>query len=97
VNTRLHIPLGALAIAVSLPWAGPLSSSALEREIGQQMNRDARPQVTRSVDCARKARSGDNVRYACVLHGARAGTPPLRVRVDVNGSDWRAFWPPVEG
>lgn len=95
MNTRLQLLLGTLAILVALPWAGPLSSSDLERQIQRQMNSGAGPQVTREVACIRKNREGNAVRFACALHAADA--PPLRVRVDVKGSEWRAYWPPVEG
>ena len=95
MNARLQLLLGSLAVAVALPGFGTLSSSALEREIQSHMNGGAGAAVTKDVQCARKGTEGKTVRYACALRGDVAS--PLRVRVDVNGRDWRAYWPPVQG
>lgn len=94
MSARLQLLVGTLAVAIALPWSGPLSPAALERAIQSQMNDGAGATVTHDVACARKSRAGDTVRYACTLHGSDTS---LRVRVDVNGRDWRAYWAPVEG
>jgi len=95
VNARLQFLLGTLAVAMALPGLGTLSAGALERDIKHQMNDGAGAYVTKNVNCVRKNAAGDAVRYTCALHGVDA--PPLRVRVDVDGRDWRAYWPPVQG
>jgi hypothetical protein len=95
VNTRLQLLLGTVAVAMALPGFGTLSSSALEREIRTHMNGGSAVPVTKDVRCARKSTEGDTDRYGCTLRGNAAA--PLRVRVDVNGRDWRAYWPPVQG
>ena len=95
MNARLQLLLGTLAVTVALPGFGTLSSSALEREIQTHMNGGSGVPVTKDVRCTRKSTEGDTTRYGCTLRGNAA--PPLRVRVDVNGRDWRAYWPPVQG
>jgi len=95
VNARLQLLLGTLTLALAIPGFGTLSGTALEGEISAQMNAGAGSDVTRQVHCVRKNAAGEGVRYACALHGLVA--PPLHVRVDVNGRDWRAYWPPVQG
>jgi hypothetical protein len=95
VNARLQLLLGTLALAIAFPGFGTLSRTELEQGIQQQMNDGSGAYVTSDVRCVRKNAASAGVRYACSLHGV--GAPPLRVRVDVNGSDWRAHWAPVSG